>query len=141
MNRRSIPSARRAAAAVELAVVLPLLVLLTLAAIDFGRIVQAYVIVSHAARAGAGYASTHCFTSYTRASWETQIRLAVQRELEGLSGFDAGKLQVNIQSTTETSDRTRVSVEVTYPYSTVVTWAGLPTDVQLYRSLIVRQYR
>lgn len=129
------------AAAVELAVVLPLLVFLTLATIDFGRIIHSYIVVSHAARAGAGYGSTHRFTTYTRSSWETQLRLAVQREMQNLSDFNAGDLQVTIETTTESSDCTRVAVEVHYPYQAAINWVGLPANVSLMRRLEVRQYR
>ncbi|CAN5198787.1 hypothetical protein BH23CHL9_BH23CHL9_04030 [soil metagenome] len=44
---------------VELALILPLLLLLLLGAIDFGRVFFGWVAVTNASRVGANYAATH----------------------------------------------------------------------------------
>ena len=47
----------RANAAVELALILPMLLMLTLGAVDFGRLFYAYIAVSNSAHQAAVYAS------------------------------------------------------------------------------------
>lgn len=140
-TRKLTNGARTGVAATELAVILPLLLLLVLAATDFGRIVHAYVVVSHGARAGAGYGSTHRFSAINRTSWETQIRQAVHRELAGLPEFNAANLQITIETTAESTDQVRVAVSVTYPFKTAVSWIGIPDEVQLAHRVEFRQYR
>src|SRR5437870_2557373 len=65
--QRVIPGRRRAwrgQAAVELALILPVFVLLVLAAVDFGQVMYGYVTTSSAAQAGAEYAArTQDFTN------------------------------------------------------------------------------
>jgi Flp pilus assembly protein TadG len=56
-SRRTVPS-RSGTAAVELAVVAPLVLILLLGLLEFGRMVQVNQIVSNAAREGARKAST-----------------------------------------------------------------------------------
>ena len=58
LRRTPAPGARRGAAAVELAVVLPLLLTLLLGVWDMGRLIDASQILSSAAREGARCAST-----------------------------------------------------------------------------------
>src|SRR6188768_3871857 len=90
IDRRRVLHAtrRRGAAALELALILPLVLLLACASADFGRVIHAHLAVSNAARCGAEYGSMHGYTDYTRASWEEKVRRAIEEELEGLTLFD-----------------------------------------------------
>lgn len=128
-------------AAVETAIVLPLVLLLTFATIDFGRIVYAYVAVSNAAYAGAEYGSMHQFTSYTQASWQAQIQTAIQNEMQNLSGFTAANLQSSSSTTTDSDGLFQVTVNVSYPFSTIVNWPGVPHQIQLTHQVVMRQIR
>src|SRR5258708_3931374 len=92
---------RRGTAAVEMALVLPLILLLAFAVADFGRVVHAYLVVSNAARCGAEYGSMHEFTAYTRSSWQAQIRSVIEGEMSGLQGFSATNLQSTCTTTTD----------------------------------------
>jgi Flp pilus assembly protein TadG len=47
------PRRRRGAAAAELAMILPLMLILVLGCVDFGRFAYSYIAVTNAARAGA----------------------------------------------------------------------------------------
>ena len=73
MTRSSKP-ARPAVAAVELAVVLPVLMLLVLGCVDFGRFSHVHTTVTNAARAGGEFAGTHPTTPATYALWEQRSR-------------------------------------------------------------------
>jgi Flp pilus assembly protein TadG len=65
---------RSGVAATEFAVALPILMLLALACADFGRVMHHYQIVSNAARTGAEAGAMHKVTSFTRTSWEADVR-------------------------------------------------------------------
>ncbi len=55
MARRSFFKSRRGGAAVELAVLFPVILLMLIGIVDYGRILYTWVTVSNAARAGAEY--------------------------------------------------------------------------------------
>jgi Flp pilus assembly protein TadG len=129
------------AAAVEMAFVLPLVLLLTFAAIDFGRIVHANLVVSNAARCGAEYGAMHEFTSYTRPSWEAQIRSAIEDEMAGLQGFSATNLQSTYTTTTDSDGLFQLKVRASYPFTTIINWPGVPAQVQLSHEIEMRQIR
>jgi Flp pilus assembly protein TadG len=136
-----VPVTRAGVAAVELAVVLPLILLFVFACADFGRVMYAYLTVSNAARCGAEYGAMHEFTPYTRSSWESQVQLAVQEEMQQLPGFAAGNLQVTLTTTTDQDGMFQLMVEVNYPFQTIVNWPGVPSQVPLDRKILMRQIR
>ncbi len=129
------------AAAVELAIVLPLLMLLVLAAVDVGRVVFAYLSVSNAARSGAAYGAMHGFTPYTYSSWAAQIDLVIQQEMQGVPGFVQANLNSTISTTTDADGLFQLQVGVIYPFATIVNWPGLPTNIVLQRQVEMRQIR
>src|SRR5690349_8586642 len=88
-------------AAVEFATLSPLVILLGLAASDLGRVVYAYVTLSNAARCGADAGSMRKFTPYTQSHWESEVRTAINEEMQTLKGFDVAKLQVAITTSTD----------------------------------------
>jgi Flp pilus assembly protein TadG len=140
-GRRNPPDARRGLAAVETAIVLPVVLLLTLATIDFGRIVYAYLAVSNAANAGAEYGAMHQFTSYTQSYWQSQIQSAIQNEMQNLNGFSPANLQTSYSTTTDSAGLYQLTVSVSYPFSTIVNWPGIPNQVQLSHQVVMRQLR
>ena len=126
------PLARRAVAAAELAVVLPLLVILIGGCIDFGRFSHVNITVTNAARAGAEFGGTHSCTAATYTLWEQQVRQAVVDEMAGLNRFDPAQLTVTITRVTG-GEHPRVEVDVSYPFQTVGDWPGLPKQLTLRR--------
>ncbi len=79
---RTRPAGRRAVAAVEAAVALPILLLFLAAVIDLGRLAKMADCVSNAARNGAQYGSANS----TAAANTTAIRAAAVTEMAGLPG-------------------------------------------------------
>jgi Flp pilus assembly protein TadG len=130
---------RRGTALVEMAIICPLVLLMAFATTDFGRVVYAYMSVSNAARVGAEYAALHGFTAYSQASWESQLRQVVDNEMQGLSGYQSANLQVVINATTDAAGVSLVSVEVRYPFSTIVNWIGVPSEVLLDHAVEMRR--
>ena len=59
---------RRGAAAVEFAVILPLLVTIVLGCVDFGRFAYNYIALTNAARAGAAFGCMNVYTTATQAT-------------------------------------------------------------------------
>jgi len=133
-------SRRRGVAAVEMAIILPLVVTIILGCVDLGRFAHAYIAVNNAARTGAGFACLHPFTSTTRSNWHRQIRQTVETELG--PRFDTSKIDVPLpEVSVEPDGRRRVRVEVSYPFETIVGWPMLPTEMNLKRAVEMRFIR
>jgi Flp pilus assembly protein TadG len=123
---------RRAAAAAELALLLPLLVTIALGCVDFGRIFYMNIAVANAARVGAGVASFSPVSAGSWTNWENAIRAAVTEELAQQTGFDPDRLTVATPViTTEGAGFSRVRVQVRYRFSMIINWVLLPNEVEL----------
>lgn len=132
---------RRGAAATEAAVVLPLLLTISLAAFDFGRIFGLSAQLSNAVQAGAESAATHRPSTLAYDSWITKTRTAVLDELSDTNDFDLSKVTVTIDLLTDQSGTQRVRVVANYPFKTLVQWPLIPNQVSLQSKLTMRQYR
>src|SRR5947209_6465125 len=133
---RGANSRRRAAVAAELVLVLPVLMLLTLGAIDLGRFVYAYIAVTNAAFAGASYGSVNPPTAATQNEWIAAVQQAVY---DDLSDFDQSKVSAPTVTLTSVSNvPNRVSVDVRYQFTTSFTWPGIPSTLTLERVVVLR---
>jgi Flp pilus assembly protein TadG len=137
-------TARRGASATEFALILPLMMLIIMGGIDFGRFAHSYIAVNNAARAGASYASMNAFTPATQSNWEDDIEDAVEAELSELAvpgGFDETKLTVTTTTTAEADGLWRFRIVVTYPFEMLIAWPGLPSNVNLRGVIEMRAMR
>lgn len=132
---------RRGVAATELACVLPLLVLVCVVCVDFGRVAHSYIALSNAARVGAEYGATHQFTSHTYATWESKALQASTEELQSIKGFNGAAASLTVSTASQPDGLARVSVDATYPFEPLVQWPGLPSPVLLHRQVTMRQYQ
>lgn len=132
---------RHGAAAVEFALALPILMLLAVGSIDFGRIPHFHQVVANAARTGAETGATQQFTSFTRASWEAGIEEAVEIEMQNIPNFDSSKMTFDLSTTTNSDGLARIVVEVSYPFETLINWPGMPSEVQLHKRVETLQFR
>lgn len=132
---------RDGVAATEFAVALPVLMLLTLACADFGRVMHYHEVVSNAARTGAEAGAMHKFTPLTRGAWETDVREAVTEELANLPDFDEKSLDFKLTTTVDGNDLAIVRLEINYPFERAVSWPGLPHVIHLRALSQVRQFR
>jgi Flp pilus assembly protein TadG len=138
---------RRGAALAEFAIILPLLVTVVLACVDFGRFASAYILVTNAARAGAQYGVMNNFTSSTLTAWQNGVRNAALAEVG--SGSSSNLTVLTPTTTTDTSASEnglkRVQVTVQYNFRTVVPWnwsgLGLPSQVTLQQKVEMRMIR
>ncbi len=119
--------ARRGAATVEFAVLLPLLAFLFVITVDYARIFYTSLTITNCASIGAIYASA----DPTSANDTSGIKAQAQK--------DAGNLdltQLNVTSSTDSvTSPTTVTVTVTYPFSTITSFPGVPSSVGLSRTV------
>jgi Flp pilus assembly protein TadG len=128
--QRRTGASRRAAATVELAILLPLLVFLFAIAVDFARIFYFSQTIQNCARNGAIYASNLVTAQSPYAS------------LQAAALADASNLdpQPTVTSTTGTdaAGNSYVQVTVTWQFQGLTSVPGVPTTLDLSRTVQMR---
>jgi len=132
---------------VELALATPILVLLLLAAADFGRLFYVWIAVNNAARAGAQYGSQ----SVTTAANSTGMQLAATTDGANISGLTATASQCtcvtgtsvtvcsgSAYNCTSAPQATYVEVDTQATFSTVVSYPGIPSSVTVRGTAIMQ---
>jgi Flp pilus assembly protein TadG len=132
---------------VEFAVVLPLLLVMTVGLVDFGRAAYEAIAVENAAYAGASYG----VRSPTAAIDETGIRTAAMSDInENLSQADVGVTSerycecpngTSVDCSTKCSGVNPlmyIRVRVDKKFKTVLSYPGIPHEVQLAREARLR---
>ena len=123
---------RKGVAAVELAVLLPLLMFLFVIAVDYARIFYYSVTVENCARNGALCAS-NAFT-YPMPYSIIQAALADGASLSPpLTASD-----VTVANGTDANNNPTVTVTINYTFQTITKYPGLPSTVNLARSVEMR---
>lgn len=121
----------------------PLLVVMG-GTIDLGRFAYYYVSVSDGVSAGGRFASYHPPTAATLASYNTLTRQAVLDGMQGVTGFDQGR--VTIPDPVITTDPApfafqRVNVQAQYDFRTIFAWPLVPSQITISRSVVMRMVR
>ena len=121
---------RKGAAALELAIVLPLLVTLMLGSVDFGRFAYTNVAVRNASSEAATWGSHHGITEFPGglAEWTAAVKQVAVNETDNLEppiSLD----RVTVDTAVLAEGRVRVIVE--YDFQTVVPWPLIPSQVTL----------
>lgn len=132
---------RRGAAAVEFVIVLPILLTVLLGATDFGRFSYSSIAIANAARSGAEYAAMNPCDSSTQSAWTAGVTQAVTNELSPSTAFDTSKLTITVTNVTESGGLRRVSVQVTYPFQTILNSSFLPSSFTLQQTAVMRGIR
>jgi Flp pilus assembly protein TadG len=122
---------RRGSSATELALILPLFVTIVLGCVDFARFAYSDIALSNAVRAGAAWAMLNppSVRASPTAGWQTLVQTAVSNEMKSQPGFQAASLTfVPATTTTLNADLTtyRFTITASYPFTTLVTWPGIP---------------
>jgi hypothetical protein len=126
-----IPNRRPAAAAVELAALLPFLMFLCVIATDWARLFYYTITVEACARNGALYASDPVTQSQ---SPYTSVQQAALAEAPSLNATAT----VTSANTTDATGKPAVQVTVSVPFQTLTTFPGVPSAQTLTRSVQMR---
>ena len=118
----------------EFAIMAPVLIILMLGAIDFGRVYFSFVSVTNAARNGAHYASG----SATDAADLTGIRSAAVADTNELLNTSPTNPDVAVNTGTDTQGRLYADVTVSYTFTTIFPWPGLPNSMNVERTVRAR---
>ncbi len=133
--------ARRATAAVELCVIAPVLATMVFGCIDFGRFAYNYIAVNSAARAGAAYGVNNCYLPAQTEAWQNSVKTVAQNEMSMQTGFVSASLTVTTTSHIDGTGLRRVAINVQYPFSTLVSWPGIPKNTTLQANIMMRSVR
>jgi Flp pilus assembly protein TadG len=125
--------ARRAVATVELALVLPFLVFMLVAGMDYSRVFYASVIVSNCARNGALWASDANLADHS--AYDTVQDAAAADAVD----LDITQLQVTELDGTDAQSYGWAQVTVSYPFQTVINYPGIPSPIQITRATRMRK--
>jgi Flp pilus assembly protein TadG len=132
---------RHGTTATEFAIVLPLLIVLCLTSVDFGRCCYALIALGNAARVGSEYSATHRYDAASSETWRSNLEYAMCEEFAAIGGLDPDDLTVDIQVEIEDYQLHRGSITARYPFSTVVSWPMIPRPLELERTVVMRRFR
>ncbi len=132
---------RAGASAVELAISLPVLLMLSLGGVDIGRAYTTRSAVTNAARVGAEQGATHRLTNLTMSTWEDRIQDAILEELQDTPQLDLSRINIDIDPVREADGRLRVVVSVTAAFQTIVRWPGFPRPLSIEHTVSVEEHR
>ena len=102
---------------VELALVLPVLMLIMVIAIDFGRLFSTYIGIHNAAREGAAYGATHPTDN-------AGITTRARNELGGDAALNVSKTCASSCTSTLSGVGNRITVSVTRQFVFITPLAG-----------------
>lgn len=122
---------RRGAATVELALVLPLLVALFGALVDYSRCYRFSLTIAACARNGALYASDPGIEG------KSPYDDVIAATKAGTESYPEA-LDVTTENFSDSQGNDCVRVTVTYPFETVLTYPGFPKRIELERSACMR---
>lgn len=119
---------RRGGAAVELALLLPVLSFITVATIDYSRVFFHYITIAECAQNGAMYlsnakiAASSGYANYQQAALADATNLSPAPTVTSATGTDI-------------AGNAYVEVTVSYTFTTVFTYPGIPTSTPIVRKL------
>lgn len=130
---------RAGVAATELAILLPLIILLCLAVVDLSRFGHAAIVLENAVRVGAEYGAGRAVTEFTYDTWEDQIEQQVLEDVGEEHALDVPTVSVDLSSFS--TEFPRVVVTGEYTFETVFSWWMLPDELVIRRTSSMQRYR
>ena len=127
-------SCDRGQALVELALTAPVLIILVLGAVDFGRVYYAQVAVTNAAQNGATYASQDT----TAATDTAGIKAAAMADMGDLLNTSPTNPDVTVATGADPQGRLYADVTIEYTFSTIFPWPGLADSFSVDRTVRAR---
>jgi Flp pilus assembly protein TadG len=138
-GRRS--QVRSGATATEFAIVLPLLIVLCLTSVDFGRFAYAYIALGNAGRVGAECGATRNYSAASAATWQQLVEDAIREDFTAVAGLDPSHLLTQVDVAEDAYELNRITITVTYPFVTVVAWPTIPQPLEMRRTVMFRRFR
>ncbi|WP_425613995.1 TadE/TadG family type IV pilus assembly protein [Anatilimnocola sp. NA78] len=132
---------RRGAAATELAILLPLLIVLCLVAVDLGRYAFVSIALGNATRVGAEWGATHRYDVATDALWRARLDDAIRAEFTAEADIQPAMLTTDVDLFADSYTLSRIEVTSQYPWNTIITWPMIPRPLILENKSVVRRYR
>ena len=129
---RPTRTARRGAAAVELAVVLPFLIFMVGVGVDFARVFYSSQTLANCARNGALY---ECDAYFRNESPYTNVTDAALADAPNLMADPNNKPTVTTATGLDASGSEYAEVTVRYKFRTVARFIGIPNEVELSRTV------
>jgi len=139
--RQGCRQPRRGTTATEFVIVLPLLIVLCLTSVDFGRFAYAYLALGNASRVGAEVGATRGYSNAAAADWQQQVETAMREDFSAVGGLDPEELVIAIDVTNDAYNLHRVTITATYPFSTVTAWPAIPRPLDMQRTVSFRRFR
>ncbi len=102
----------------ELALIMPLLLMIVLGVIDFGRLFGSYIALQNASREGARFASLY---STTVTIPEIKERAIAEASATGYPGLREDQVEVDPPNQSGWRDGTPVTVRMVYPFQLLTT--------------------
>ncbi len=136
---------RRGTATVEMAVILPLLILLVLGATDLGRVFYDAIAVANAARAGLSYGAL----DVSKSKDTSTISQIASKDAEFIGGVtinvsrfcecdDTSVVDCETGTCDEGSSKIYLQVQAEKTYNTILPYPGIPSSVLITRDAYMR---
>lgn len=132
---------RRAIAAAELAIVLPLVLLFLVATVDLARFAALRLTLCRASHLAATYGATRQYTAHDATAWRTNIVQLARDEVARNSNMNVALLHTEAQVITSSDSLHHVVVTCHYPFVPCLHWPGIATSIPLTASTSIRRYR
>jgi Flp pilus assembly protein TadG len=140
-SRGSTQSRHTGATAAEFIVVLPLLIVLCLTSVDFGRFAHAYIALGNAGRTAAEYGATHAYSPSTANAWKLRVEDAARQDFAAIADIDPAELDIQIDVADDAYGLYRATLTTTYPFQTIVAWPAIPRPLDMQRTIVFRRFR
>jgi Flp pilus assembly protein TadG len=139
-NRCNLGRARKGAAAVELAVLLPVLMLLFVITVDFARAFYYSISITNAARDGALWASDPTLVAANQSPYSSYQDAALSefKNPDGSWRFSPPPTCDPPVYGTDSKGNAYVEVTVHYEFSSIVNFPTLPDTLHLQRTVRMR---
>lgn len=116
---------------VEFALVFPVMMVITLLCVDYGRLGYDRMVVTNSALRGARIGAANPPPRVNRSPWEERVRSQILAEVQQIAGFRVERLVTKIV-VREEFDLEWVAVSVDYPFAPLVSWPGMPSSIPLH---------
>jgi hypothetical protein len=130
-QQKKYPFNRRAVLLIEMAFILPVLIIVLVLAIDISRFLIVTMALNNAANQGVVAGSNHALNLTSQSAWNDQIQNAISNSMAQYSWFDNSKLSVNIpvplsaNGMIDANGFRSIEVHITYQADYVIPWQGI----------------